>query len=924
MTATAISGLLVDADTGRNRRPLPTPSPLDGLTDLHPLPDGDVLVRVAGGTVRRLNGDNLSERWIHGGAEAGVALAPDRDGIDRPGDREGGDRRVWLLDDAGRLTGLDADTGAPRTSATLTAPGALVPVPHGVVTVTDRSFASYTPWSAAYATLQERAARQPDRADIGLSMATLALNAAADGGPDGHAAARAVLQGIDHALSAFDADDAAPPAAAAGDPKPGGRDATLDALLSLTERAAGTLSPADLARVFDRLAGAARTPEELLSYTLARAGAAQRAGRPAEAANLYQAVLDNDALSSGRVRRQGVARRGGVVARQALQELIARAGPGVYATHVRRAAEALADLEADQNQRPDPASPAPYLALAHRYPLGAPAAEALLRAGELQAAGAAPSAAATTLRRSYRLAAADNARADAASALARLYIVQGRPAAAARWLSQVDRDGPTLRLTRDNGTPVTPGRWAADLEGLPGAATGPRLNLPLGPAVAQPGRLLTAAAPHGGAPRPVPAGAGRLLLRGPERGALALYEVASPSSPRWRIADDDRGNALLDLGADTVVFWDANAGRVTVRAVSDGSDLFPPVGTEELLAELGTGGRVAAARRAAAGASIELIEGDFGRPIVESREQQARLRAAREDAPRVLAGEAAIAVVDAVGRAAAFDRYTGAALWHLELPIESVRWARVDDGLLMIGGLRGAGTGAESGVVLVLDLTTGRTQTPGLEEPAPPLWAGLGPRGDVLVLRAGEATAHDPRSGVVRWRTAFAPLEGSPQVRVTGNTLVAADATSLVAVDLARGAVARQATGLLIGTRLHAVGDRLLLDHANARLTALHLDARTAWRSAVHPDRNGAVVVTPLDDAALIAAAAGGPEAGGAPAVEIFRLDLTTGRITDRQLTDLSGVLLAPDRVIVIDNTLVLTDRTQTLLVPGAAFPAEP
>jgi|GEM_PF-2230638 len=916
-------GLLLDADTGRTRRALPTPSPLDGLTGLHPLPGGDALVCVAGGTVRRLSGDDLTERWAYAGGGAGVALA------ERGTGSSGQDGLLWLLDDDGQLTGRDADTGAIRRSVTLTAPGALVPVEHGVVTVSGRSFASYTPWPAAYATLRARAAQHPADAGVGLSMATLALNAVdgprvggrlsgdTDAAPEAPSAndpeddpkddpAGAVLRGIDHALRTLDTDDA-------GDDTPRGRAATLDALLALTERAAGTLDAADLTRIFDRLAGAARSPEELLSYTLARAGAAEQGGRPAEAADLYQAVLDHDALSSGRVRRRGVARRGGVVARQALQELIARAGPGVYAAHARRSAAALAELD-----RRHDTDPAPYLALAHRYPLGAPAAEALLKAGRLQAAGAAPAAAATTLRRSYRLSVDDATRAEAASTLARHYVAQGRPGAAARWLAQVDRDGPRLRLTRDDDAPVTAARWAAELAGHPDPVSGPRLSLPLGPAVIQPGRLLTAAETHGGTPRTPTAGGPRVLLRGPEPGVLALYDTASPAAARWRIEDDDRGNALADLGADTAVLWSAAAGRVTVRAVADGAELFPPVATEELLAELGEGGRVAAARRAAAGASIAMIEGDFSRSTAESRKQQAQLSDARDDPPRVIAGEAAVAVLDAVGRAAAFDRYTGVALWHLELPIDSVRWARVVDGLLLIGGLRGAGTGAEAGVVLALDLTTGRTHTPDLEDPAPPLWAGLGPRGDMLVLRAGELSSHDPRSGAVRWRADFDPLAGPARVRVAAATLAASDGIRLVTVDLDHGAVTGQTVGLLAGTRLLAGRDRLLLDHDRAGLTALHPDARTAWRSAAAQNRKGPVAVALLDGAVLIAATAGDR---GAPTVELFRLDLATGRITDRQLTGLSARLLAPDRLAVVDDALLLTDREQTLIVPGAAAP---
>ena len=875
-------GLLLDADTGHTRQTFSASSPLDQATAWQPLPDGDLLLVDSAGSVQRLSGDDLAARWAHAGQATATAVAGDR---------------VWLIDETGNLTGLDLDSGATVGTATLTSPGALVPVVGGVVTVQDRSFASYTPWDAAYTTLKQRAAQNPDTPEIGLSMATLALNAAAEQSPRGDGTtAEAVLRGIDHVLHTLDTPDTE------GVPE---RTTTRDALLSLTERAADTLSHAELTRVFDRLAGAARSPEELLSYTLARAVASARGDRPTQAADLYQTVLDNPDLAAGRVRRHGVTRRGGVVARQALQELIARAGPGVYAAHARRAAGALAELD----RGPDANSPEPYLALAHRYPMGAAAAAALLRAGELQSAGSAPAAAATTLRRSYRLSVDDPARAAAAAALARHYLQHQRPAHAARWLTQVGRDGLTLPLDRGQGTPITADAWAAALQGGGAVAAAPRLALPVGSGISLPGRLMLP--PEG---RYRPDAGGRVLLRGPGPGVLTLVDAASPQTARWQIEEEVRDHTLVDLSTDTAVLWSPAAGHIIVRSVADGAALFAPVSAETLLSELGAGGRVAAARRLAAGASIELIEADFDRATAESRRVQSQLRADRTNPPHLAAGEAAVAFVDRVGRAAAFDRYSGTALWHLELPIESVQWTRVVDGRLLVGGLRGAGTGAEAGVVLVLDITTGQSHIPALEDPAPALWAGLDARANVLVLRADELSAHDPRTGAVRWRSAFTPLTGQPTVRVAGDRWAACDGPRLVAVDLASGTVTGQTAALPDETRLLAAGDRLVLDHGIAGMTALNPDAATAWHSAIHHERRGSIAATALDGGVLVATSTGDRRN---PTVQLFRVQSVTGRITDRQLIDLPTGLLRPGPLTVIGGTLLFSDRRQTLFFPG-------
>ncbi len=898
-------GLLLDITSGK---PLASPAVnLIELTDLRPLPNGDLLAGFADGRIQRLNSQTLAPHWTLPSTHTSrrhiaIPLA------------YANKNALWITDVNGSLAIVDAATGTLRETQRLDNPGIPLPVSGGLVTLAHRSFASYTPWSQAYALLQQRIAQNPHDPQIGLSMATLALNAAANtptpSSPTSTAPKitphAAVVQGVKHCLAALESAPA---------PQ---RIAPLNALLTLAEQAS-VLDASTRDTLFDQLAQAVRSPAELLNYTLARAVASAKAGQADQAVDLYQTIISRDTLAAERVSRQGVTRRGGVVAHQALQTLLTQHGAALYATHDRSAATELDLLVHRPSTTTDD-----LLQLAKHYPFSNAAANALLQAGRRQAASPTPAAAATTLRRSYRLAQAPAQRAAAAGALAEHYIAQNRPLAAIAWLTQISRDEPTLEPLHQ-GTPTPPTLWVADLNNLqPTHTATSHVTLPLGASITHPGIPIAHPTHQDSAdtpgPPPTPP---HVLLSGPQPGTLAFIDLAQPNTPRWTLTNAAPDTTQIHLSGDTAVLWSAQRQAITVRSLTDGHPLFPSAPTEPLLAELGEGGQLVAARHALAGATLQHIQNDFEHGLDEHNHRRRELATKRQAPPHVVVGEAAIAVVDKLGRAAAIDRHTGAALWHLQLPLESITFVRARGELLLIGGLRGAGTGAESGVILILDLATGQHRQPQLEDAGTPRWADVDASGNLLVLRHTQLTLYNHSSNTVRWRADLDhELGPASLMSITPQALYVSDATHIFSIDLEQGVVHPIAKVLPQGTLRYARGTGCITHHPLTGLTALAPDGSIAWRSALNLSQQSSMGLALSPTQALIATASNHPN----KPLSLITLDLITGRFTGHQHTSLPARFAkTKNKLTLLNGALLIEDRhKQTFFLPSATPAPQP
>ncbi|MEO1237793.1 MAG: PQQ-binding-like beta-propeller repeat protein, partial [Planctomycetota bacterium] len=464
-------GFLLDAEDGRVVRRFTTNDELDGATELLPLPDGDLIAvgpnltesaadGSSGPGVIRLDGDTLASVWRHVETTtpnaAGAGGSPHTTVLPEAG-------RVLTVSASRRLHELDLADGTARRESAMPWVGTVTRAGGAWVLGGERRLAGYLEWSVAYAILRERAGAADATSDVGLNLAQLAVEAGeADAVAEGAGLALAALA---RRLPGGDTSDGVRAAE---------RSRVFEALLSITRRQ-DTVDAAVLESLFDRLAVATESPEELLAYHVARGEFLEAGGRPDEAAAFYQSVLLDPAQSKAQLRDGEGSRRGELVARQRLVSMRGVHGGGFYTEFDRQARRELTALRQDPK-----ATAEALLAVSARYPLAEAGPEAVFAAAERLAGGASPAAAVTQYRRAFQLSRDAELRGRAAGALAELYVSRGRPDAAARWLDQVSRDAPELRPLRD-GVPTRPSDWIPLLPGADrSAGRRPRVNPPFG------------------------------------------------------------------------------------------------------------------------------------------------------------------------------------------------------------------------------------------------------------------------------------------------------------------------------------------------------------------------------------------------------------------------------------------------------------
>jgi len=193
--------------------------------------------------------------------------------------------------------------------------------------------------------------------------------------------------------------------------------------------------------LFDRAASAAASPSQQVNYRLTRARSLESSpGTAPRAVELYQQVLADATLRGVMLGGEG-GRRAGVVAEQAIAQLIRRHGPGAYAALERKAAEAFRQIPASDPQR--------LLELAEAYPNSSVALQAMIRAADAFEQTAQPAAALRVLR---QLSWKHGTRLDSAYArrlhetLARNYLRAGNIEAAWRRTERAQLADPTMKL----------------------------------------------------------------------------------------------------------------------------------------------------------------------------------------------------------------------------------------------------------------------------------------------------------------------------------------------------------------------------------------------------------------------------------------------------------------------------------------------
>ena len=165
----------------------------------------------------------------------------------------------------------------------------------------------------------------------------------------------------------------------------------------------GAPGAADAARqhaaaLYDRAAAAAATPAQHVHYRLSRARFAEGNKDAPGAAGLYQQILSEPELRPVALldEASGGPTQAAAVAEQAIRQLVARAGAGVYEPFEQDAAK-----QFEQAKAIAPAKPDDLLAVAQTYPNASVAPQALLAAADAYEAAGQPRPAVQVLRQMY-------------------------------------------------------------------------------------------------------------------------------------------------------------------------------------------------------------------------------------------------------------------------------------------------------------------------------------------------------------------------------------------------------------------------------------------------------------------------------------------------------------------------------------------
>lgn len=899
------SGLVLDPASGQVRERLGLKPLMRNVTDLFPLPGGDVLAvgvwsdpesedkQQKWPGVKRLNGENFETQWVHLDRNTSDPLPP-RVVYDRSGD-------TLLVAHAHQpFYQLDAATGRVATEATLPWRGVVIRAGNAWVLSDGANSAGFMDWPTAYAELQARLGRPDAGTDAGLDLARLAVEANEPG---------ALLEGVEHVIQAMSRSDS-DFSISAGPPRSAQRSEAFRELYALTRRHEDIGTEA-ITRVFDRLATITQSPEELLGYHLAQGRFYEAVGQTTKATGLYQAVLLDPAQAQARVVTLGTSRRGGLAARQRLEKLKENGGEGFYDEFERRARQEYAAALRDPSGGTEA-----LLAIAERYPLAAIAPEAIFAAAQRQADEPAHPAAITQYRRAFQLAQDTDLRRRAAGALTTYYESQGRPAAAATWLEQVIRDHPRLTPVRD-GVPIDPTGWIAELRSRSEtSARRPRVGPPFGPTWDLAGALFPATEYVGASSRLD----AFLIVPADRRAGAALYESGRRDAS-WITFLPERDLTLAHLGRDNLLLWSAETGRLYGLDAATGRPSWPAIAVGPLLTELGEGG-LAGARRVHAGAVLDVIEAEFGgQEQVRLDREIAAAAEAEAGVARVVAGQGVALVIDGRGRAAGIDRYTGRALWQNALPIDLFTDAAIGEDVVAVAGLAAPGGETQAGRVMLVDLVTGRLRFLPIEDREAIVWLGFSPSGDLAVATASRVSLYGRRDGGLRWRVPLSEFTGEPRILATDEALFLADNARLSAVDLKAGRLTPSIVNTLARGVLISGGDRLL--HLTPQdVTAISKDLTLSWRDAIELDPKRLLYHAAERDHVLVVTQPA-PEAENA-GVRLFAIERRTGRIVAESVIGGFSPSRPPTDLRPMDGQVLITSRGRITVVPGAAFPAEP
>lgn len=686
--------------------------------------DGQVLVIGDGLTL--VDGETLETQWHHPLKEAGA--------LPSPVGQIAATRDQLFYTAADHLGILRRDNGELLQRRAIDTPANLLPLESQLVVVGRDAVRSYTSWPRAAVRLRQRMKNASNDPAPALALAQLAARRR-DGA--------VVIEGVDQALAALRR--AQHEAAASGEPVSDVQARTFTQVLQLARHE--TIAALDdqpqsqrsnmratglREMLFDSVAAITAGPAQEVAYHMARVEFLVDVDRVPEAVEHLQVVLADEVLASQLYEAAPVSRQAGLEAQQRLRALIDEYGREIYAAYDRQALRQLRRLVA---QRGDAEA---LIALADRHPLAAAAPRALVHAARRMAEADRFAAAIEQLRRARDRAHSDELIAQVVGQAVVLYEAHGEPGHGIAWLRHLQREHPDVTPTRD-GIPVGVEDWIARLERMaPGSSSLPSLALPMDAPHLVPGRLVPVAHESWAMTQ-------RDVLLTQDNQTLRLY-ARDNLDVRWERALSIDQPRVISADAERLLLWSPRDHQLVALDEATGESMWQR-DAAALLRAVGDADDRAAAHvpdRRRFDPLLQqhrLVRGDGA------------LEEVRNDSQRfALVGAGSVAMVDRMGRVVGIDRQGGQVRWQLMSAIEQVTHAQVRHDTLLLGGVLGPGTDAETGAIVAIDLRSGEQIMPVIEDRRLPQWLGFAGDRTMVVASEGRLTAYRLGSGAVAWR----------------------------------------------------------------------------------------------------------------------------------------------------------------------------
>ncbi len=598
--------------------------------------------------------------------------------------------RYLLMPTTRGLVAIDpADPSWSRTVA-LGTTGNLLALGNQLLVLSNDTLSSFLLWDQAARVLGDRLKTNPDDVQTAVTFAELAYRADRP---------REALEPIDLAIAAINQATQDSPAMAAH------RQHLYELLIDMLDAALSDPSLKRSAAALDalshRLEQVAATPAQQAGFLLMHAQVSLASNRVDNAVADCQAILADDAKAGAPWTQNGaqsdIQLRAGIEALSRLDWILTAYGPNAYEPFDRQASERLEALQAGK-VNPDTrtgSSAEHFAALATQFPRAHSTPRAWLEAARAYDAqgnrlardrALAHGLESASQNHDLRIETPHETIGQLAGWSIAGLMADGRLESAWRVLTQVQNTWPDAALISDAG-PMDAAELLSVLnDATAGARALPRIGTrPLSRVVTLDGwALMRSLDRHS----QYTAHTGQLLISADALGMWSMDKTTSTPHLLW-MRDIAEKPVLIEHASDRVLLLEADelGGHFVLLDATTGNELWHSPSIGQTLA-------VAAGKAAVVG------PGRFRSPVDGSVDANDLL---------IALDEAVIVVMNRAGRAAAFDRLTGEAVWSIRTPTQTIHDIDAGDGVLVYIGTSAPANKDQAGepIVGMIDLASG-------------------------------------------------------------------------------------------------------------------------------------------------------------------------------------------------------------------------